>query len=406
VGYFEQALSALQYLPETHTTREQAIDLRFGLRASFFALGEFRRVLDHLCEAQTLATALDDHRRLGEVSAYLSQYFWHMGDHERALALAQRALTLATALGDFGLQVTAKIYLGAPYYALGDYRQAMACFREVITVLAGQPLSEYFGGVNPPAVISRTWLGMCLAQVGSFAEGSAYGEESVRLAETVNNCLSCILAYLRVGFIYLLKGDLPKAIPALERSLALCQVTNVPVWFFQICAALGAAYAQSGRIDEALSLLAQVVEQTASLSSTLYHVLWLPWLGEAYLLTDHLEDASALGQQALDLSREHKERGQQAWTLRLLAESASHREPPEIGPAEAHYQQALTLAEELGMRPLMAHCHQGLGTLYAMTGQQEQARTELSTALEMYRAMDMTFWLPQTEAALAQVEGR
>ena len=58
------------------------------------------------------------------------------------------------------------------------------------------------------------------------------------------------------------------------------------------------------------------------------------------------------------------------------------------------------------MRPLQAHCHRGLGTLYATIGQQEQARAELSTAIELYRAMDMTFWLPQAEAALAQVEGR
>ena len=71
-----------------------------------------------------------------------------------------------------------------------------------------------------------------------------------------------------------------------------------------------------------------------------------------------------------------------------------------------HYQQALALAEELGMRPLQAHCHRGLGTLYAATGQREQACTALSTAIEMYTSMDMTFWLPQTEAARAQVEGR
>jgi hypothetical protein len=64
------------------------------------------------------------------------------------------------------------------------------------------------------------------------------------------------------------------------------------------------------------------------------------------------------------------------------------------------------LAEALGMRPLQAHCQRGLGTLYATMGQQEQARTALSTAVDMYRAMEMTFWLPETEAALAQVEGR
>ena len=96
----------------------------------------------------------------------------------------------------------------------------------------------------------------------------------------------------------------------------------------------------------------------------------------------------------------------EAYALWLLGEIAAHRTPPDIDQAAAHYYQALALAEELGMRPLQGHCHLGLGTLYAVTGQREQARTGLSTAIEMYRAMDMTFWLPQTEAALVQVEAR
>jgi hypothetical protein len=72
---------------------------------------------------------------------------------------------------------------------------------------------------------------------------------------------------------------------------------------------------------------------------------------------------------------------------------------------EAHYRQALAPAEALGMRPLQAHCHRGLGRLYATAGQREQARTDLSAALDLYRAMDMTFWLPEAEAALAQAQG-
>ena len=130
------------------------------------------------------------------------------------------------------------------------------------------------------------------------------------------------------------------------------------------------------------------------------------YVSEAYLLAGRMQEAVQLAGRALDLSRAHKERGHEAWALRLLGEIAAHQAPPEIEPAKNHYRQALALAEELGMRPLVAHCHLGLGTLYAKTGQQEQARAELSTASEMYRAMEMTFWLPQTEAALAQVEGR
>ena len=116
--------------------------------------------------------------------------------------------------------------------------------------------------------------------------------------------------------------------------------------------------------------------------------------------------AHALAERALPLARAHQERGNQAYALRLLGEIAARREPPIVEQAETYYRQALTLAESLGMRPLQAHCHRGLGTLYATIGQQEQARAELSAAIVLYRAMDMTLWLSETEATLAQVEGQ
>jgi tetratricopeptide (TPR) repeat protein len=122
-----------------------------------------------------------------------------------------------------------------------------------------------------------------------------------------------------------------------------------------------------------------------------------------HLLAGHLEEAHALTERTLALAREHQERGNQAYALRLLGEIAEGRDPPESTQAETHYRQALALAEELGMRPLQAHCHRSLGTLYAMTGQREQARAELDTAMTLYRVMDMTFWLPQAEAALTRV---
>jgi hypothetical protein len=87
--------------------------------------------------------------------------------------------------------------------------------------------------------------------------------------------------------------------------------------------------------------------------------------------------------------------------LWLLGEIAMRRDPLDTAQAEVHYHQALALAETLSMRPLQAHCHLGLGTLYATTGQRQQARTELSTAIDLYRAMDMALWLPQRSRAVA-----
>ena len=121
------------------------------------------------------------------------------------------------------------------------------------------------------------------------------------------------------------------------------------------------------------------------------------------MLADHLEEAHALAEQALALARAHQERGNQAYALRLLGDIAARREPLESAAAEVHHRQALSLAEELGMRPLQAHCHLDLGIFYGKTKRALEAQAELSTAIEMYRDMEMTFWLPQAEAALTQV---
>jgi tetratricopeptide (TPR) repeat protein len=148
-----------------------------------------------------------------------------------------------------------------------------------------------------------------------------------------------------------------------------------------------------------------MLERIATGSRLFLHALVLTELSEACLLVGRMDEASALAGRLLELSRTYTGSGYQAHACRLLGEVAVRREPPDVDQATAHYRQALALAEELGMRPLQAHCHLGLGTLYAQTGQRQQAHAALSAAIDLYRAMDMTFWLPQGEAALAQVGG-
>jgi tetratricopeptide (TPR) repeat protein len=165
-------------------------------------------------------------------------------------------------------------------------------------------------------------------------------------------------------------------------------------------------YAWSGRLEEGISLLQQGLTAFESADIGFFHSISVVQLGEAYLLADQVEDARACADRAVRLARERGERGHEAWALRLLGEVASHQNRPSVATAEAQYGAAMALAYELGMRPLVAHCHRGLGTLYGKVGRQDHARAELSTAIDLYRTMDMTFWLPEAEAALAHVEGR
>ncbi len=154
-----------------------------------------------------------------------------------------------------------------------------------------------------------------------------------------------------------------------------------------------------------MPLLTQAMEQTLALGVGLYQGRCGLSLGEAQLVAGRLEEARTQTERVLILARERQERGVQAWALRLLGEIASHSVHPQVEDADTGFQQALALAEALGMRPLQAHCHRGLGLLYATTEHRQQARLALGTAMALYRSMDMTFWLPETAAALAQMEG-
>ena len=405
---FEQALSALQHLPEQRDTREQAIDLWIALRSALFPLGDYGRILAALHEAEALAEALDDPRRLARVLSFLSAHFNFIGAYDQAITAAQRTLALAMTSGDTVLAAAeANHTLGRAYQFQGDFRRALDCFKQVVEALEGVRRHEFFDRAFLPDVQSRAWLAWCHAELGMFAEGRALGEEGLRIAEAVAHPVSLMLASWGIGLLALLQGDLPRALPLLERVMGMCQDTGLTAWSTLIAEpSLGAAYTLGGRVADALPLLTQALEQLMSMERVDFQARCHLSLGEAHMLAGHLEEAHALTDRALAHAREHQERGNQAYALHLLGEIAAHREPPESESAEAHYHQALALAEELGMRPLQAHCHRSLGMLYAKIGWREQARAALSAAVALYRAMDMTFWLPQAEAALAQAEER
>jgi tetratricopeptide (TPR) repeat protein len=253
---------------------------------------------------------------------------------------------------------------------------------------------------------SRAWLVRTLSALGAFAEGRRHGEEALRLATLAGRGNAPIAAHACLGLLSLAQGDLEKAIRVLEAGLALCRTSGYWGGFLPaIAAGLGYAAALQGRLAEGGALLEEGLSEslrTGGLTGQAYRVAWR---SEVCRLAGRYDEAWQHAHQALNLARQHKERGNEAHALHQLGAVHAHTDPPDVMQAEAHYQQALALAEALGMRPLVAHCHLGLGTLYAKIGRREHPHPELSTAIALYRSMDMTFWLPEAEAALAQVEG-
>jgi tetratricopeptide (TPR) repeat protein len=212
-----------------------------------------------------------------------------------------------------------------------------------------------------------------------------------------------MVAHGCLGYLYLAKGDLAHAIRVFDQGEALCRASGNWDWLRSIVAGLGYAHALQGNLAEGRALLEEAIREHIRTGALQNRSLRVAWLSEVCRLAGHCDEAWQHARQALDLARQLKERGNEALALYQLGAVHAHADPPDAAPAETHYQQALALAEELGMRPLVAHCHHGLGRLYHQTGRGEQARAALTAAIDLYRAMDMTFWLPQAEAALAQV---
>ena len=402
VTYREQALQALAHLPESGDTSGLAIDLRLALGGALHQLGEYGRYLALLGEAEALARALDDQARLVRVLSWTSHIRRITGDPEDAMTVGHQALELATTLGESALQVQASHNLGRIYENRGDFSRAAELMRRTI-----EAMDRKAGSASPVLQIqSRAWLARILGHIGAFAEGRCYGEEALRLLMPDGRGNTTIVAHGCLGQLYLAQGDLEHAIRVLAQGLALCRASGNRDWLSGHLAHLGHAYVLQGRLAEGRVLLEEAISESIRTGALRGRASRLAGLSEVCRLEGHGDEAGQYAHQALDLARQLKERGNEARALHQLGTVQAHADPPDVVQAEVHYRQALALADELGMRPLQAHCHRGLGTLYATTGQRQQARAELSAAIDLYRAMEMTFWLPQTEAALAQVEGR
>ncbi|HSV07657.1 MAG TPA: tetratricopeptide repeat protein, partial [Candidatus Binatus sp.] len=236
-----------------------------------------------------------------------------------------------------------------------------------------------------------------LSELGRFDEAIGHAEAALRIAEAADHPYTLYWGLFDLGLAHLRRRDLPRATRVLERCHDLCRTWQFVVGIPLAAATLGAAYALAGRADEALPLVAGAVEEFHSRQSHTWPALILLCAGTTYLSGGRIDEAASHAREALALTRRLGARGSEAHALCLAGDVASTAGADD---AEGSYREALALAKDLGMRPLVAHCHLGLGKLCRRTGKPEQAQEHLSTAVTMYREMDMCFWLEQAEVEM------
>jgi tetratricopeptide (TPR) repeat protein len=326
-----------------------------------------------------------------------------LGELDEARAFGTRALAIARARGDLELRIPATSYLAQAHYHRGEYEQAVRLsFHNLASLPSHRVLDHFFGLGAPASVYDRCWLVLGLAHLGRFGEAVEQEAEMIRLAESTQRAYALSTAFYAASMLHLLKGNWTKAWSMIEGWIAVARTGDVVRHLAYAVAWSAWPLARLGEMSQALSHLSEG-EQLLERQAAMGHVGTLGWdyhaLGRAALLLGRLDEARRLGEHAAGSSPSSA--GFTAHALHLLGDIASHPDRFDAKSGEVFYRQALALAEPRGMRPLVAHCHLGLGKLYLRTGKRHEAQEHLSTATTMYREMDMRFWLEQAEAEMA-----
>jgi len=271
-----------------------------------------------------------------------------------------------------------------------------------LATLRADWVHEYFGQSIPASIYDRCWLVRGLAELGRFAETEVYEAEAIRLAEATHHAWIIGWTHLQVGLVHLHRGDWAKACSLIERARAVLQTGNVVLNLAQTVAVSAWILAQLGDANEALNRLRegdQLAERhaaTGGAASRSYQAL-----SRAHLLLGRLDEARRLGRRAVELAAGY---GSEVDAVHLLGDIETHPDRIDAVGGDAYYRRALAHAEPRGMRPLVAHCHLGLGKFYRHMGKLQEAEEHLVAATTMYREMGMTYWLEKTQKEVAKMQ--
>jgi len=393
VDHLEHALRILGKLEVTSHTLARAIDARLHLYAPLGAIGATERLIKLFDETEQIARTFGEPTRLGRTLCRLSSCRWLTGRYTEGIGAASEALRIAG--DDPEVRTTARVILGINYMFIGQLRRAGEAFSDLLGGPDRELAKRRFTALQPPYVGSNFYLVWTLSLLGEFDRALHHGRQSIEAADASGSPTSLVPAYMFFAGALANRGDFGEAHQHAQKAIAIGEARGILVWLPAAHSMLGWIMARSGQAEQAVLALQRSIDIQDSLGIP----IWLSWyrvrLAEALLLAGRPSDARDAVARARQMTLML---GEQTVAAEALFVSATIHEADEaVESAGREYTEASALAEELGMRPLSAHCNLGLGKLYGRTGRGQEATEHLTTAAAMYREMDMRFWLERAE---------
>jgi len=401
--HYERALGILSSLPETDENLLRSIDVRMGLGSHLFLLGELTRFGQIHETAEELCRRIGDSRRLARVCRALGTYHWLASRYRRGIDYASRALDLATGLNDGDTRIAARHTLAVNYFHLGEYWHAVDLFQGNVDGPDAELAKDRRGTLfMSPYILDCGYLACSFAMVGDFTRALHYSQRVVDDARAFGHPAGEAFAHAYAAFPYTYRGDYDAAIQLCEHATRVCEANGVLLFLPVACAIRGHALVLSGDVSTGVSYLERAISLWEAMGLQISLSTFYRQLASGLVAAGRVEEGKRAGEQALRFAVTASERSEEAEALRVLAEVAAATHPLDAESVQGLYERGQAVAVDLGMRPLVAHCHLGLGKLHRRTGKRQEAQDHLTTATTMYREMDMRFWLEQAEAEMRE----
>ena len=392
VQHFEAALQAIAHLPSSVERTRAEIDVRIELRHALTPLGLVQRTLDHLRAAEALAQGLGDTPKLGWIVSFIANCLFLQGHYRDALAIGQRALEIAEKQSDHALGIATQMYIARARLNRGEYETAVALLDAILPSLQTRTSDDFLGLTILPNAWVRSTRATALAELGRFAEAETQVAAAVRWADASGQPASVLWAHRDLGLVALIRGDADEAVRIFDRLLRLCRAYDLDAYEARVMAGLGLAKARTGAVTEGLSLLEKAVALDSASEPRTTSSLAAIALAEAYFHAGDRARGLATASEAVRSATAREERGAEAYA-RWIGAMLEATTPAGLAAAEAALASAGSIAQDLRLQPLRAHCALGLAAVHRRQGRTPDARDADRRGRQLLTALGARPWI-------------
>ncbi len=351
--FYEQALKALDHLPDTRRNTQRRIDLWVGIPLVLLPQGR-QLAGDPLEEARDMALGIDDRIRYARATSLKASFQWVYGVLDGAIALSRSALDHLGNQGTMELRIQGLMRLGGMLVDKGHFPEAQEKLEQARTLALAHAPRARFGLTAVAVAITAAYQGRCLAELGRDDEAVRVMLHALDIAEEVGHAFSVSSVKVHLALVHIIGERFAEALPLLKDAVTITEATRLHIFQPITLGALGYAIARTGSAAEGARLLNASLEQAHILNHSLPRPRILNWMSDLALETAQHDTAIGCAAKALGIATDAGQLSEQGWSHFALAQAftatGQHREAME------HLAAAETMSRQLSMMPLSDRC--------------------------------------------------